>query len=443
MNRSIHIYSTSVEGNTPSHQELSASSSPDAAGVERNVLNVYPHQRYQMIHGFGGAITESVGHILSSMPPEVSESILRSCFSTEGLAYRMIRTSLDSCDFSLSEYTAIGPDGTFSIDRDEKTIIPWIARAYQIAGSPFPVMLSPWSPPAAMKTTGKRTGGGSLRPECRDQWASYICRYIKAYRSHGIHVGSITIQNEPQATQEWESCIYSAQEERAFLMDHLYPSLQREGLDDIEIFIYDHNKERMFDHACICIDETTESMITGIAFHWYSGDHFSAVNLVHERFPSKRLIFSEGCIEYSRFRDTSQLTNAQTYGHDIIGNLNAGMDTFIDWNIVLERYGGPNHCDNFCEAPIFVELESGKVIYNLSYSYIWHFSHFIRPGALRVATTVFDSSIESVACMNPDGSLVVIIMNRKGVLQKINLRIEGYIHSFLIPQKSIVTVVLS
>lgn len=149
-------------------------------------------------------------------------------------------------------------------------------------------------------------------------------------------------------------------------------------MSDIQIYIWDHNKERMVDRACKVIDDSTADMVSGIAFHWYSGDHFDAVRIVSELFPDKHLVFSEGCIEYSRF-DTNQLRNAQMYGHDMIGNFAAGMDGFIDWNICLNEHGGPNYVGNYCEAPIICDTEN-KVLYDkLSFHYISHFSSYIQP----------------------------------------------------------------
>ena len=414
----------------------------DDGKTELHIINVYHQMTYQKLQGFGGAITEAVGSVLGSLPEEQAQSILHSCFSKEGLAYRFIRTSLDSCDFSLSEYCAGSQDGSFSIQRDETFIIPWIKKVKQLVGTDLVIMLSPWSPPAFMKQNGQRSHGGSLKAEYKEQWAGYICRYIEAYRKQGIPVQALSVQNEPNANQKWESCLYTAAEEKDFLQMYLYPALQKAHLEDVEIFLWDHNKERLFDRALACLDEETDSMVAGFAFHWYSGDHFEALRLIKERYPSKRLLFSEGCIEYSRYDKDNQLLNAQKYGHEIIGNLNAGMDTFIDWNVVLTSNGGPNHCDNFCEAPIIVNLENKAVSFNLSYRYIWHFSHFLKPGAIHVATTGFDSSVEAVAFMNPEGSYVIVVLNKGVEMQEINLRILGTLQRFVLEGTSIATVLI-
>ena len=66
-------------------------------------------------------------------------------------------------------------------------------------------------------------------------------------------------------------------------------------------------------------------------------------SLVHEKYPDKELLFTEGCVEYSRFADSSEVAKAEMYAHDILGNLAAGTNGYLDWNLLLDELGGPNH----------------------------------------------------------------------------------------------------
>lgn len=413
---------------------------------ELYLLNLYPEIQYQEIQYFGGAITDAVAATLEKLPVELSAEVIRSYFGADGIGYRFIRTHLDSCDFATEPYAAVeDPEdtqfNTFSLNRVENRIIYWIKEAYKAAGERLPVMLSPWSPPAFMKTNGSRIGGGRLKKEYYSAWARYICRYVREFINRGINVTAISIQNEPNATQTWDSCLFTPEEERTFLKDYLYPALKEAALSDIQIYIWDHNKERMVDRACKVIDDSTADMVSGIAFHWYSGDHFDAVRIVSELFPDKHLVFSEGCIEYSRF-DTNQLRNAQMYGHDMIGNFAAGMDGFIDWNICLNEHGGPNYVGNYCEAPIICDTEN-KVLYDkLSFHYISHFSSYIQPKARHIATTIYSNEIEQVAFSNPDGSTVVIIMNQAKAEKPVSLRMNGNLIDSKLPPCSISTIVI-
>ena len=438
---------TTFSNDSAKTETISLQAKKDAEQQELYLLNIYPEMQYQEAKFFGGAITDAVADTLEKMPKAAAQEIIEAYFGKDGIGYRFIRTHIDSCDFATGQYAAITePDdrnfSDFSLEYVENRTLRWIKEAYRAAGEALPVMLSPWSPPAFMKTNGSRVGGGHLKKEYYGDWASYICRYIKEFRARGVNVTALSVQNEPNATQTWDSCLFTPDEERTFLKDYLYPALCREDLSDIQVYIWDHNKERMFDRTCAVITPDTEPMVAGVAFHWYSGDHFDAVRLVAERYQNKRLMFSEGCIEYSRF-DTNQLRNAQLYGHDMIGNLAAGMDQFVDWNICLNAQGGPNYAGNYCEAPVICDTENGTFSYKLSFYYISHFSRYIRPKARRIATTVYTSELEQVAFQNEDGSMVVVILNQTPKVQRASLRIADNLIDCEIPAESISTIVIT
>jgi len=415
-------------------------------GAAMNVVNLYPNREYQTFHGFGGAITEAAGYSFSKLTEKGKEEILKKYFSNEGLRYHFIRTHIDSCDFSISNYTAMEDSEdremtSFTLKRDEEYILPFLRKARSAKGEDFDLMLTPWSPPAFMKTNNDRNNGGKLKEEYREFWAEYICRYIKEYEGLGFPVNRITVQNEPDAVQTWDSCTFNPTDEKEFLRDYLYKALERNGLTHVKINIWDHNKERMFERARAIIDEETDKMIDGVAFHWYTGDHFEAIQLTGEVYPGKELLFTEGCVEYSRF-DAGQLRNAQMYAHDIIGNLNAGMTGFIDWNILLDEKGGPNHVSNLCDAPIMVNTEDGDYEEKLSFHYIRHFSHYIDRDAKRIALTKYTDKLEMTALKNPDGTVVLIVLNKQGEDMPLSLRIQGLNTEFTVPSASIVTAVI-
>ena len=416
-------------------------------GVENKVVNLYPEIRYQEIMGFGGAITEASGYAFSKMSAEKQQEILDAYFGPEGNSYTMARVALDSCDFSLGNYSAVTDKNdeslsTFTLARDHQYILPLLERAQKRAGTELVLMLSPWSPPAFMKSNGQKNGGGSLLHEYYALWAEYICRYIKEYKALGFDITMITVQNEPKAVQKWDSCIYTAQEEKAFLRDYLHPALKKHGLDNVGIYIWDHNKERVYDRAKEIIDEKTDSMVAGVAFHWYSGEHFEAVQLVAQQYPDKKLVFSEGCVEYSRFGAGNQLQHARMYAHDIIGNLKAGMHGYLDWNILLDEKGGPNHVGNFCDAPIMCNLQTGEVEKKLSFEYIGHFSRYIKPGARRIASTVYTEMIDTVSFINPDRKLVSVFLNKTNKALPVVIRVNGQAAEFKLPANAIATGVI-
>ena len=235
----------------------------------------------------------------------------------------------------------------------------------------------------------------------------------------------ISVQNEPKAVQEWDSCIYTPEEEKVFLRDFLYPALEQHGLGEIEIFIWDHNKERAYERTEAILDRETEDMVSGVAFHWYSGDHFEALNLIRQIYPDKKLILSESCLEFGKYEKEAQQENAERLAHDMTGNLNHGMCGFYDWNILLDSEGGPNHTENFCDAPYLFDMEKQVLIKRKCLEYNWHFAHFIKPGAVRLAVTRYTDKLDITVWENPDGNIVFIILNREDGTMPCNLRIEG------------------
>lgn len=426
--------------------EGEGTSSPDE-GQENQAVNLYPDFRYQTFEGFGGSMTEAAAYTWHTMSEKCKKELLDAYFGEEGLGYTQARMSLDSCDAGLGNYSAMEDAQdkemkSFSLRRDEKYILPFYEAAQKVSGRPIEAMLSPWSPPAFLKTNGEKNHGGKLKAEYRDMWAEYICRYLEAYREKGVALKRISIQNEPAAVQIWDSCVYTASEEKAFLRDHLYPALERHGLTDLEIYIWDHNKERLLERALQTIDKDTDSMITGMAFHWYSGDHFEALQMAHEKYPGKKLLFSEGCVEYSKFADKDQLADARMYGHDIAGDLNNGACAFISWCLLLDEKGGPNHVDNFVDAPVMYDKNTDTMEKKLSFYYIGHFSRSILPGSVRIGCSKYTDKLDVTAFLRPDGKIAVVLMNRTDEKMPVFLRLKGEILPVAVEGNAIMTVMI-
>lgn len=442
----IHYITTTFPGNVKTVSEGDADFAPDSK-TENHVINLYPEMKYQTFRGFGGAFTESAGYVYSLMTEQQKKEMLETYFTPGGLNYTLGRIPLDSCDFSLDQYAAMNDPNdremkSFSIERTQKYIIPLIRDAEKVSGKKIQLMATPWSPPAFMKTNSERIHGGHLKEEYAPFWADYICRYIKELRAQGLEISVLSVQNEPAAVQTWDSCIFSAEEEKKFLKDALYPALKRNGLDGIEIFIWDHNKERAFERACAEIDSGTDSIIDGVAFHWYSGDHFEALDMIRERFPKKRLILSEACIEYYKYSATDYLGNAQRYAHDMIGNMNAGMDAFYDWNLLLNEAGGPNYVNNLCDAPYLYDTANGRLIERNTLPYIRHFSHYIKKGAVRIGMSRYTSDLEVTAFQNTDGVIAAVILNTTAEDKETVIRMNGGSGRVNAPAGSISTVLL-
>lgn len=391
---------------------------------------VDPTVRYQEIEGFGGAFTEAAALTFAKLPLEMQSEFLRAYFDPAfGHGYTLCRTHINSCDFSLGNYAYAQVDGDvelrhFSIDRDRQDLIPLIQAAQNTAGRPLKLLASPWSPPAWMKTNGDMCHGGQLKPEYRAAWAEYYCRFVRAYEGEGIPIWALTVQNEPEAVQTWESCIYSGEEERDFVRDYLGPALHANSLSDIRLLIWDHNRDRMVERAsAVLSDPEAAKYVWGTAFHWYVVDRFDNVQLVHDRFPGKHLLFTEGCQEGGPH--LGEWSMAERYARSIINDLNRWTVGWIDWNLLLDTTGGPNHVGNYCSAPILADTATGELHYQSSYYAIGHFSRFIQPGARRILCATTHDELEAAAFLNPNGQIVVVLLNRSDETGPVALTVNG------------------
>lgn len=407
-----------------------------------------PEQTYQKVLGFGGAFTEAAAYTYSRVKAELKEEILKKYFDPqEGIGYSIGRIHMNSCDFSLGNYAYVGDKdetlASFDISREDKWVIPFIREAAAVKGGNIEFLVSPWSPPGWMKTNGEMNNGGKLLPRFREAWARYFVKFIKAMRSKGVDVRAVTIQNEPAATQVWDSCIWSAEDEGLFIRDYLGPIFEEEGLSDIRIYFWDHNRDIIVDRAAgTMFVPGADRYIYGIADHWYCSEEFANLSKVHAMYPNLHFLFSEGCPE-GGVRLGSWLTG-ERYGRNIIGEFNNWQEGFLDWNIVLDETGGPNHVGNFCDAPIIADTKEQKLHYNSSYYYIGQFSKFVKPGAVRIGSeSVTDAAsvLKQVAFMDPDGSVVMIVMNETDNAESFSAELDGGSAAYTMPAHSIVTFV--
>lgn len=396
--------------------------------LENQIINIYPEITYQTILGFGGAFTEATGVSIKKLPSEKQEKVIKEYFSKDGLNYSVGRLPIGSSDFSLNSYSYSNkPDlSDFSIEKDKDYIIQ-IVKSAQKLNSNIQFLASPWSPPKFMKSNKMLVLGGKLLEKYNQTFANYLVKYINFYKNEGININYITVQNEPNALQIWESCLYSANEEAKFAINYLFPTFKTNNINT-KILIWDHNKEKLFTRAMQELNNNQAlEAISGIAFHWYTGDHFENISLTHDAFPGKLLIHTEGCTGYSKFNPNDEVKNAEIYGHDILGDLNSGINAYIDWNMVLDNKGGPNHKLNYCNSPIMINKENNDYIKNLTFYYIGHFSKYIYPGAKRIAFSKFTNNIEVTAFKNPDTSIAIVLLNRNDFNVEYNLCINDIV----------------
>lgn len=387
---------------------------------------VNPDKKFQTFIGIGGAITDASAEIFAKLPEAKQQEFLEAYYSKEkGIGYMLLRTNMNSCDFSSDSYTYI-QDGdkdlkTFNIDHDRKFKIPLLKKAMATVGKNATFYISPWSPPAFMKDNNNMLNGGKLLPEYSQSWANYYVKYINALEKEGLPVWGLTVQNEPMAKQIWESCIFSAEDERDFLKNYLGPTLKKAGLGNKKITVWDHNRDLILQRVnTILEDAEANKYVWGIGFHWYeswsgSEQMYDNVGKVNELYPNKNLMFTEGCVEKFDSKNYQLWKNGQRYGKSMINDFNNGTVAWTDWNILLDQNGGPNHAKNFCFAPIHGDANTGELIYTPSYYFIGHFSKFIDKGAKRVSSAASRSQLLTTSFQNLDGKVVTVVMNQSNL----------------------------
>ena len=404
---------------------------------------------FQTIVGIGGALTDASAETFYRLPKERQDEILTALFDPrEGNGFSLCRTNIHSCDFSGDEYTyddVAGDTGLthFTVAHDLKYKIPFIKASMKAAGAEFRLYASPWSPPAWMKTNNSMLQGGKLRPEYSKTWARYVTRFVEEYRKVGVPVWGLTVQNEPMAVQTWESCIFTAAEERDFVKHDLGPELQRAGLSSLKLMIWDHNRGIMYQRAKIVYDDPDASKyVWGTGFHWYVGNHFDNVRLVHDAYPDKALLFTEGSESTFKADSVKDWRWGEIFGRSMIMDLNNWASGWVAWNVILDERGGPNHLGNFCMAPIICNTTSGELTYMNSFYYLGHFSRFIRPGAKRIVCSSNDDNLLATAFLNESGRIAVVVMNPSDREIVFFTWIERQAVKTTSPAHSIVTLVL-
>ena len=417
------------------------------AGDGAAVIRLHPESRFQEITGFGGSFTEASASLLNRLSPENRKKVIDAYFGEEGARYSLTRTHMNSCDFSLGQYSYAPEEddmelASFSIKEDMDDIIPMIKEAQEVSRDGFKIVSSPWTAPPWMKDN-KDWRGGKLLPKYYDTWALFFSKYLDAYAEQGIDIWGFTVENEPLGNDNnWESMHFTAKEMTDFVQNHLGPRLEADGKSDVKILGYDQNREHLNEWVDEMFrDEASSKYYDGTAIHWYASTFEvfpEALQYAHQKAPDKHLIQTEACVdaEVPKWQDDAWYWSKEAtdwgwdwapedqkplhpkyvpvyrYARDIIGCLNNWVDGWIDWNMVLDRQGGPNWFENWCVAPVLVDPDQDEVYFTPIYYTMSHFSRFIRPGAVRIGVENTDDSLQVTAAENPDGTIAVVILNQ-------------------------------
>ncbi len=420
----VTVYTTAENSSFRLSKTATLAFSPYGQPFETEpAIFVDPNKSFQTFVGIGGALTDASAETFAKLPQNKQAELLDKLYGkVNGIGYTLARTNINSCDFSSDSYTYVAENDkdlkSFNIAHDLKYKIPFIKQAIAAAGGKLTLFVSPWSPPAWMKDNHSMLQGGKLLPAYYQSWSNYYVKYIYSLQKLNIPVWGLSVQNEPMAKQRWESCLYTAEEERDFIKNFLGPTLTRSGLADKKLIAWDHNRDLLYQRAnTILSDPNAAKYVWGIGFHWYEdwtggGKLFDNVRRVNEAFPKTNLIFTEGCAESYDIKKINDWKWGETYGRSLINDFNNGTVGWTDWNVLLDERGGPNHVGNFCFAPVHADTKTGELTYLNSYYYIGHFSKFIRPGAKRIISSTSRGQLLTTAFKNTDGSIIVVVMNQ-------------------------------
>lgn len=468
----VEVYETSASGHKLKKiTEFSKVENSDT-------IKLLPEEKFQTITGFGGAFTESSAYLLNKMGKENRRKIIDAYFSKDGANYSLTRTHMNSCDFSLSNYSYSPVEGDkelehFTIKEDLDDLIPFIKDAMAASEDGFKIFGSPWTAAPWMKDNNKWVGG-KLLPEYYDTWALFFSKYVDAYKEEGIDIWGFTVENEPLGNgNNWESMHFSPKEMTNFVANHLGPKLEADGKGDLKILGYDQNREHLKDWVDTMFkDEASSKYFAGTAIHWYASTYEvfpEELQYAHNKAPNKYLIQAEACVdsEIPKWQDDNwywkkeatdwgwdwapekdkhlhpKYAPVNRYARDIIGCLNNWVDGWVDWNMVLDTKGGPNWFKNWCVAPVIVDPEKDEVYLTPLYYTMAHFSKYIRPGATRIGFDNSDKDLLMTAAQNPDGSIAVIVFNQDLEAKNFSLSLYKKNINIQIRRQAIQTILIS
>ena len=394
------------------------------------------HQKHL---GFGGAFTDAACYIFNQLDDDNKNQVIDLLFNENGLNYNLGRLTIGSCDFSTNDYdySKKFDSSDFSIAYEFEHIDPFLKRVMEI--KKMTLIAAPWAPPVFYKNNNEKGHGGKLKEDHYKDYAKYLCNYIQKQQERHIPLKYITMQNEPEAYPRWESCLYSSNEELKLLK--LVIEESKNYNFDIKYLLWDHNRDVIVrrEQEYSDADPNYINLVDGFAYHWYDGDKWDNLKTIHDKHPDKLLLFTEGCIEGFKNLETSMNTfngairYAKNYIHDSLNFSNG----FIDWNLLLDQYGGPNHVANYCEALIQYDLEKKKLYINPTYYAVKHFANYIKPNAYRIET-INNTNILITSYINPDKSIVVVILNENEE-KNITIQIKNNKYRINLPTNSITT----
>jgi glucosylceramidase len=409
------------------------------------VLTVDDAQHFQTMDGFGFALTGGSAQLLMRMGAAQRAALLKELFTTggDGIGVSYLRVTIGASDMNerVYSYDDLPPGETdeemakFSLGPDRADVIPVLKEILAIRPG-IKILGSPWSAPGWMKTNND-VKGGELKPEYYGAFAKYFVRYIEAMRAEGIAIDAITIENEPLNPKNTPSMVVFAEEEDTFIAKDLGPAFERAGIRT-KVLLYDHNPDVSSYPLSILSDAAASKYVDGTAFHLYGGDA-SVLTQVHDAYPNKSLYMTEQSV--TARRGEGPLGIAEPVRRVMIGATRNWSRNVLLWNLAADPQNGPHTNNGGCTGCSgAITLDGDSVTRNVAYYVIEHFSKFVPPGSLRVASSEMEQ-LASVAFLTPEGRVVLVVSNTGNFPKPFAVNYHGKIFQTALPAESVATYV--
>lgn len=389
------------------------------------VISIDAEQQFQSMDGFGYTLTGGSAILLNQLSSAKRTALLQEIFGTKGnsIGVSYLRISIGASDLSdrVFSYNDL-PEGEtdpemerFSLEPERKDLLPILKEILAI-NPDIKIMGSPWSPPTWMKTNGNAKGG-SLLPNHYQAYARYLVRYIQDMKKEGITIDAITVQNEPLHPGNNPSLLMLADEQAAFIKKALGPTFTEAGITT-KIIIYDHNADRPDYPISILNDPDARKYIHGSAFHLYGGP-IEALTEVHNAHPDKALYFTEQWVGAPGNMAGDVAWHVKNL---IIGASRNWARTVLEWNLAADPDQKP-HTEGGCTQCLGAITigPTGDITRNPAYYIIAHASKFVRPGSIRIASTL-PENLPNVAFVTPDETKVLIVLNDSKAQKSFNIQ---------------------
>jgi glucosylceramidase len=413
-----------------------------AASENLPLIEVDSTKQFQSIDGFGYALTGGSAYHIQNLTLPNREALLKELFQWDstniGISYLRVSigaSDLDDHVFSYNDLPAGKTDPElkgFTLEEDRKFLIPALKQILAI-NPDIKVMASPWSAPAWMKTNN-HAKGGSLKPEFYEAYANYFVRYIQEMKAEGIIIDAITLQNEPENPKNTPSMLMTSAEQATFVKNNLGPAFEKEGIKT-KIVVFDHNCDHPNYPIEVLNDADAKKYIDGSAFHLYLGE-IEALSQVHEAHPDKHLYFTEQWTSpQSAFGDDLRWHTR----HLIIGATRNWSRNVLEWNLAADPAFKPHTDDGgctMCQGALTIDKDA--ITRNVSYYIIAHASKFVRPGAVRIASTI-TGDLHNVAFQNTSGDKVLIVVNDSNEVKRFGIGYNGKVATAVLSAGSVAT----